>query len=164
MSKLLGPHGLQPARFLCPWDSPGQNTGVGGRFLLQGIFPTQELNPHLLHWQADSLQLSHQGSLYVLQNDYYNVYKYPSPHIVTIFFLWVELLRSISLSSFQMYNIALLTIVTMWYITFPQLIYFISGSLYLLTIFIHFPQAPNLTSSNHYTVFCFYEFSVLDST
>ena len=30
-----------PARFLCPWDSPGKNTGVGGPAQLQGIFPTQ---------------------------------------------------------------------------------------------------------------------------
>ena len=40
------------------WDSLGKNTGVGCHFLLQGIFPTQGLNPHLLHllhWQADSL-------------------------------------------------------------------------------------------------------------
>ena len=43
--------------------SPGKNTGVGSYFLLQGIFPTQELNPGLLHWQADSLPLSHLGSL-----------------------------------------------------------------------------------------------------
>ena len=34
---------------LCPWDSPGKNTGVGCHFLLQGIFPTQGLNPGLLH-------------------------------------------------------------------------------------------------------------------
>ena len=34
-------HGLYPARLLCPWDSPGKNTGVGGHALLQGIFPTQ---------------------------------------------------------------------------------------------------------------------------
>ena len=42
---------------LCPWDSPGKNTGVGCHFLLQRIFPTQESNPYLLrllHWQADS--------------------------------------------------------------------------------------------------------------
>ena len=32
---------------LCPWDYPGKNTGVGCHFLLQGIFPTQGLNPHL---------------------------------------------------------------------------------------------------------------------
>ena len=48
------------ARLLCPWDSPGKNTGVGCRFLLQGIFLSQGLNQnflHLLHWQADSLPL-----------------------------------------------------------------------------------------------------------
>ena len=49
-------------RFLCLWDFPGNNTGVGHHFLFQGIFPTQGLNPHLLHWQMDSLPLSHQGS------------------------------------------------------------------------------------------------------
>ena len=48
--------------FLCPWDFPGKNTGMGCHFLFQGIFPTQELNLcllHLLHWQVDSLPLSH---------------------------------------------------------------------------------------------------------
>ena len=34
-----------PARLLCPWNSPDQNTGVGSHFLLQGIFPTQGWNP-----------------------------------------------------------------------------------------------------------------------
>ena len=34
---------------LCPWDSPGKNTGVGCHFLLQGIFPTQGSNLGLLH-------------------------------------------------------------------------------------------------------------------
>ena len=41
---------------------PDKNTGVGCHFLLQGIFPNQGWNPHLLHCQADSLPLSHQGS------------------------------------------------------------------------------------------------------
>ena len=45
------PHGLQPARLLCPWDFPDRNTGVGCHFLLQGIFPTQGSNPGLLHWR-----------------------------------------------------------------------------------------------------------------
>ena len=36
----LRTHGLQPARLLCPWESPGKNTGVGCHALLQGIFPT----------------------------------------------------------------------------------------------------------------------------
>ena len=38
-----------PARLLCPWDSPGKNTGVGCRSLLLGIFLTQGSNPCLLH-------------------------------------------------------------------------------------------------------------------
>ena len=49
---LLRPRELYHARLLCPWDSPGKNTGVGCHFLLQGIFLTQESNPCLLHWQA----------------------------------------------------------------------------------------------------------------
>ena len=38
-----------------PWDCPGKNTGVGCHALLQGLFPTQGSNPHLLHllyWQG----------------------------------------------------------------------------------------------------------------
>ena len=38
-----------PTRLLCPWDLPGKNTGVGCHFLLQGIFPTQGVNPGLLY-------------------------------------------------------------------------------------------------------------------
>ena len=44
MSDSLRPHGLYPTRLLCPWNSPGQNTGVGSLSLLQGIFPTQGSN------------------------------------------------------------------------------------------------------------------------
>ena len=46
----------------CPWDSPGQNTGVGSLSLLQGIFPTQGSNPGLLHCRQILYRLSHQGS------------------------------------------------------------------------------------------------------
>ena len=53
---------MDHARILCPWDFPGKNTGVSCHFLLQGIFLTQGSNSCLLHWQADSLPLSHQGS------------------------------------------------------------------------------------------------------
>ena len=51
-------------RLLCPWDFPGQYTGVGCHALLQGIFPAQGLNPCLLcllHWQMDSLPLAPPG-------------------------------------------------------------------------------------------------------
>ena len=44
----LQPHGLQAAKILFPWDFSGKNTGAGCHFLLQGIFPTQGSNPHLL--------------------------------------------------------------------------------------------------------------------
>ena len=45
MSDSLHPHGLQPARFLCPWDFPGKNTGMGCHCLLQGIFPNPGIEP-----------------------------------------------------------------------------------------------------------------------
>ena len=96
------PHGLQPARLLCPWgfsrqeywsglscpppgdfpnpgiklryftlqvdsllsEPPGKpkNTGVGSLSLLQGNFPTQELNRGLLHCRRILFQLRYQGS------------------------------------------------------------------------------------------------------
>ena len=62
MADSLRPHGLQPARFLFLWNSPGQNTGVGSLSLLQGIFSTQELNRGLLHCRPILLQLRYQGS------------------------------------------------------------------------------------------------------
>ena len=52
MPNSLRLHGPKPSRLLCPWDFPSKNTEVGCHFLLQGIFLTQRLNLHLLHWQA----------------------------------------------------------------------------------------------------------------
>ena len=52
-------YGLQSARFLCPWVSPGKNIEVGCYFLLLGVFLTQGSNQHLLHWHAGSLPFSH---------------------------------------------------------------------------------------------------------
>ena len=48
VSDSLGPHGLQLTRLLFPQDSPGENTGVGYHFLLQGIFLIQRVNLWLL--------------------------------------------------------------------------------------------------------------------
>ena len=53
---------LWPHRLYSPWDSLGQNTGVGSLFLLQEIFPTQGLNLGFLHCRQILYQLSHQGS------------------------------------------------------------------------------------------------------
>ena len=57
MSDSLQPHGLYS-----PWNSPGQNTGVGSLSLLQGTFPTQRQNPGLPHCWQILYQLSHKGS------------------------------------------------------------------------------------------------------
>ena len=64
VSNSLQPHGLQPTRFLCPWNSPGQNTGVGCHSLLQGIFPTQGSKPGFMHCSQIHYYLSHWGSPY----------------------------------------------------------------------------------------------------
>ena len=68
------PTSLQLHRLYRPWNSPGQNTGVGSLSLLQGIFPTQGSNPGLLHRRRILDQLSHKesprtevGSLSLLQ-------------------------------------------------------------------------------------------------
>ena len=53
----LWPHGLYS-----PWNSLGQNTGVGNCSLLHGIVPTQGSNPGPLHCRQTLYQLSHQGS------------------------------------------------------------------------------------------------------
>ena len=58
---------LQPHRLYSPWNSPGQNTGVGGLSLLQGIFPTQRSNPGLPHCRRILYQLSHQESPRILE-------------------------------------------------------------------------------------------------
>ena len=42
-----------------PWNSTGQNSGVGSLSLLQGIFPTQGLNPGLPHCRQILYQLSY---------------------------------------------------------------------------------------------------------
>ena len=55
-----------PCHALLLWDFSGKTTRVGCHFLLQGIFPTQESNPGLLHWHVDSLPVSHLGSPIVL--------------------------------------------------------------------------------------------------
>ena len=45
MSDSLRAHGLQPSSLLYPWNSPGQNTGVGCHFFFQGILQTQGFEP-----------------------------------------------------------------------------------------------------------------------
>ena len=63
----------KPTRLLCPWNSPGNNTGVGSYSLLQWIFLTQGLNPGLLHGRWVLYCLRHQGS----------------PHIACLVTIWL---------------------------------------------------------------------------
>ena len=62
MSDSLWPHALYS-----PWNSPGQNTGMGSLLLLQGIFPTQGLNPGLLQCRRILYQLSHKRNPRILE-------------------------------------------------------------------------------------------------
>ena len=62
MSDSFRPYGLYS-----PWNSPGQNTGVGSLSLLQGIFPTQGSNPGLSHCRQTLYQLSHKRSPRILE-------------------------------------------------------------------------------------------------
>ena len=71
MSDSLQPYGSLPARLLCPWDSPGKNTGVGCHALLLGIFPTQEpasIKIHLL--LVESINLNNNNSNQFLSTFY----------------------------------------------------------------------------------------------
>ena len=61
MSDSLGPQGLYS-----PWNSSGQNTGVGSLSLLQGIFLTQGSNPGLPHCRQILYWLIHKGSPRIL--------------------------------------------------------------------------------------------------
>ena len=68
MSDSLQPHGFySPPGSSIQENSPGKNIGVGCHALLQGIFPTQGLNPGLPHCRQILYHLSHQGSPFTLQ-------------------------------------------------------------------------------------------------
>ena len=62
VSNSLWPHGLLPTRLLCPCGSSRQEYWSGLHAFLQGIFPTQGLNPSLSHCRRIVYYLSHQGS------------------------------------------------------------------------------------------------------
>ena len=66
-SPLVRSDSLWPHELYSPWNSLGQNTGVGTLSLLQGIFTTQGSNPGLLHFRRILYQLSHKGSPRILE-------------------------------------------------------------------------------------------------
>ena len=86
-----------PVRLFCPWNSPGNNTGVGCHSLLQGIFPTQGLNPGLLCCRQILYHLSHQGNPYcgyvnIIQGITKTIWMDPKGKITTNFFYLVYFL------------------------------------------------------------------------
>ena len=58
-ARLCDPVDCSPPGSLYPWYCPGDSPGVGCHFLLQGIFPAQELSWGLLHCRQTLYQLSH---------------------------------------------------------------------------------------------------------
>ena len=79
MSDSLQPHGLYS-----PWNSPGENNGVGSRSLLKGVVPAQGSNPGLLHCRQILYQLSHQGS-------HIYIYIYNIPEIIYVMLCYAML-------------------------------------------------------------------------
>ena len=107
--------------------------------------------------------------LYTLWNDHYDKSSYRlSSQLRNYLFLWWKRFKIYSLSNFQIHNTVLFAIVSMLYMTSLWLIYFITGSLYLLASFTHFAHPSHPLSGNHQSVsmslaFLFVCF-VLDST
>ena len=79
VSNSLRPHRLKFARLLCPWDSPGKNTGGGLPFPDPGDLPNPGIGPLYPALQADSLLLSHKGSPDLLHSLPTNLLSYKSP-------------------------------------------------------------------------------------
>ena len=66
---LCDPWPMWPTRVLCPWNSPGKNTGVGCYSLLQGIFPTHGLNLGLWSEPAGKPIYSIAASFLIINNN-----------------------------------------------------------------------------------------------
>ena len=64
VSDSLQPHGLLPARLLCPQNAPGKDTGVGCHFLLQGNLPDPEIDPWSPRYRQILYKLSNWGFSY----------------------------------------------------------------------------------------------------
>ena len=92
-------------RLLCPWKSPGKNTGVSSHSLLQGIFPTQGWNLGLLHCRQILYCLSYQRSpcprlfQFVFLFNYLFFYIY-----IFFFFIFYFLLKCSWLTVFQVHS------------------------------------------------------------
>ena len=73
MSDSLWPHGRWPVRLLCPWDSPGENTGVVA-FPSPGDLPDPGIKPGSLPLQVDSLPAELPGKPFLVKGQIVNVW------------------------------------------------------------------------------------------
>ena len=126
--------GLEPTKLLYPWDSLGENTGVGCHFLLQGIVSTQGSNSCvlcLLYWRQILYPLSYQENpicikhiLYILCNITYTIY--------IIFIL---------LYAYVIYNVLLYTLYILYIYIYAHIYYFYT---FFIVYFFLRPNDPNL--------------------
>ena len=129
-SCLVMSNSLRPSRLYSPWNSPGQNTGVGSRSLLQGIFPTQVLNPGF-PLQADSLPAEPPG---YPMNSLVTIYHIQSSHTVIDYIFHAVDFTPVS-----------------------HTCDFVIGSMYLLISLNYFTH-PLLLSGYHIIVLCIYDY------
>ena len=115
---------LQPHELYSPWNSLGQNTGVGSLSLLQGIFPTQGSNPGLPHCRWILYQLSYKGSPHLHKPEGIRTNTSPSPRTGS----WVSFLsghpgapeeengmaRVVGMSDFSFYILFLDNVFIIW--------------------------------------------------
>ena len=132
---------LQPARLLCPWDSPGKNTGVSCQALLLGIFPTQGSILgllHLLHWQSDSLPLAPPGK-------HVCIYTHTHTHIYVCMCIYIHIYIFFSrfkILKIRYYKILNILQFPVLYSRFLLFICFIDSSLYLVILNSKFILCP----------------------
>ena len=88
---------------------------------------------------------------------------HPSPYKIYIYiYFMMRTCKIYFFGNFQVCAIILLIIVTIFYITYPWLTYFITGSLYVLNPFTHYTYPLNLLLfGDHHSVLCVYEFYLL---
>ena len=134
MSNFLRPHGLEPTSLLCPWGLPGKNVGVGCRFLLQRIFPTQGSNPGLLHCRQILSDLI--LSAFLLAHSIFSIWN-SFPHLV-------YLVNSYEYISEHKLHV-ILSRINHSFISTPVLCSQLQHSLYyMITMYESFPSFPQL--------------------
>ena len=129
-------------------------------FASPGDLPEPGIQPQSPALQADSLPSEPPGKQFVLWIDHHKVNQHLLQYLVKFFFSLMAF-KICSLSNFQIYNTVLLTTVTKLYIVSLSLIYFITGSFYLLTPLVLFPHPSPSISDNYRYVLCIYKFAGL---